>query len=150
MARTPVPPAYLRSKLIPHAQQVCRLYKAALYDMKARHENILDFRYSAVLLRARFEENRDIKDEILAKRLLEEGWKEYNATRYPFPFRYPTAPGGVAYERTSHIYDIQLDFWHPLEKLQYPDYFARREKRKQEFVERWVARYGPQKEEPAT
>ncbi|KAF5400626.1 hypothetical protein PHET_06213 [Paragonimus heterotremus] len=37
----------------------------------------------------------------------------------------------------------QLDFWHPLEKLQYPDYFARREKRKQEFVERATSRCGP-------
>lgn len=47
----------------------------------------MDFRYHAVLLRARFEENRDIKDELLAKRILEEGWEEYHATRCPFPFK---------------------------------------------------------------
>ncbi|KAG5443467.1 ndufb9, NADH-ubiquinone oxidoreductase [Clonorchis sinensis] len=148
MAKPPIPPPYLRTKLIPHAQQVCRLYKAALYDLKARHGNVLDFRYKAVLLRARFEENRNIRDEILAKRILEEGWKEYNATRFAFTFKYPSAPGGVAYETSTHRHDIQLDFWHPLEKLQYPDYFAKREKRKQEFVERWVKRYGPHQEEP--
>ncbi|CAL8100096.1 unnamed protein product [Calicophoron daubneyi] len=148
MARPPIPPAYLRAKLIPHAQQVCRLYKAALYDLRARKSDLIDFRYHAVLLRARFDENKDIKDEVLAKKLLEEGWKEYNSTRFAFPFKYPTAPGGVAYERDSHMYDIQLDFWHPLEKLQYPDYFARREKRKKEFIEQWVERYGPQEEEP--
>ncbi|GAA49146.1 hypothetical protein CLF_102582 [Clonorchis sinensis] len=82
MAKPPIPPPYLRTKLIPHAQQVCRLYKAALYDLKARHGNVL-----AVLLRARFEENRNIRDEILAKRILEEGWKEYNATRFAFTFK---------------------------------------------------------------
>ncbi|THD23035.1 NADH dehydrogenase [ubiquinone] 1 beta subcomplex subunit [Fasciola gigantica] len=150
MARPPVPPSYLRTKLVPHAQQVCQLYKAALYDLRAKKFNLVDFRYHAVLLRARFEENRDIKDPILAKRLLEEGWEEYHATRCPFPFKYPSAPGGVAYERGSHVYDIQLDAWHPLEKLQYPDYFARREKRKKEFIDRWVARYGAQEEQPVS
>ena len=35
-----------------------------------------------------------------------------------------------------------LDKWHPLEKAQYPEYFALREIRKKEFVERWETKYG--------
>lgn len=36
-----------------------------------------------------------------------------------------------------------LDSWHPLEKLQYPDYFARRERRKREAIEAALLQYGP-------
>lgn len=35
-----------------------------------------------------------------------------------------------------------MDYWHPLEKAQYPDYFARREQRKKEFVEWYDKTYG--------
>jgi NADH dehydrogenase (ubiquinone) 1 beta subcomplex subunit 9 len=38
--------------------------------------------------------------------------------------------------------DWIVDFWHPAEKAQYPDYFARREERKKEYVERWEKKYG--------
>uniref|UniRef100_A0A0X3NZM7 NADH dehydrogenase [ubiquinone] 1 beta subcomplex subunit 9 n=1 Tax=Schistocephalus solidus TaxID=70667 RepID=A0A0X3NZM7_SCHSO len=139
----PVPPAYLRTKLIPHAQQVCQLYKAALYNIKAQKLDSLEFRYEAVLLRARFDENRNIKDVVQAKKLLEEGWAELKKKKFAFPYLYPTSPGGVAYERYDYkLPDYLVDNWHPLEKLQYPDYFARREKRKAEFIERWKLRYG--------
>jgi len=32
--------------------------------------------------------------------------------------------------------------WHPYEKAQYPEYFAVREKRKQEYIDRWEKKYG--------
>lgn len=35
-----------------------------------------------------------------------------------------------------------LDYWHPLEKAQYPEYFARREQRKIEYIEKWEKKYG--------
>ena len=35
-----------------------------------------------------------------------------------------------------------VDIWHPLERAQYPEYFARREKRKQEFIEAYEKKYG--------
>jgi len=35
-----------------------------------------------------------------------------------------------------------LDVWHPLEKAQYPDYFARRHQRKLEYIERYEKKYG--------
>ncbi|VDN37493.1 unnamed protein product [Dibothriocephalus latus] len=76
-------------------------------------------------MRARFEENRHITDPIKAKKLLEEGWAELKKKKFAFPYLCRL-----------------VDNWHPLEKLQFPDYFARREKRKAEFVERWKLRYG--------
>ena len=45
-----------------------------------------------------------------------------------------------------HVYNLiclqVLDLWHPSEKALYPDYFARRDIRKREFVERWHKKYG--------
>ena len=35
-----------------------------------------------------------------------------------------------------------MDCWHPLEKAQYPHYFARRELRKLESVKFWESQYG--------
>ena len=35
-----------------------------------------------------------------------------------------------------------LDGWHPSEKALYPDYFARRDIRKREYIERWQKKYG--------
>ena len=42
----------------------------------------------------------------------------------------------------GHLTLQVLDFWHPYEKAAYPEYFARREVRKREFVERWEKKYG--------
>ncbi|CAB0018282.1 unnamed protein product, partial [Nesidiocoris tenuis] len=41
---------------------------------------------------------------------------------------------GNTYGRAHQAPDWVLDYWHPLEKAQYPEYFLRREKRKQEFL----------------
>lgn len=52
------------------------------------------------------------------------------------------SPGGCAFEREVIPPDWVLDYWHPLEKAQYPDYFARREQRKKEYVVWWEKQYG--------
>lgn len=52
------------------------------------------------------------------------------------------SPGGTAFEREHPEPDWLLDYWHPLEKARYPDYFARREQRKKEFVRMWEKQYG--------
>lgn len=54
----------------------------------------------------------------------------------------PDSPGGVAYEREVRPPDWVVDYWHPLEKAQYPEYFARREQRKQEYIKNWEKKYG--------
>lgn len=50
--------------------------------------------------------------------------------------------GGCAFEREVIPPDWVLDYWHPLEKAQYPEYFARREQRKKEYVMWWEKQYG--------
>lgn len=35
-----------------------------------------------------------------------------------------------------------LDWWHPDEKAVYPDYFARRDQRKKDYVEYYEKKYG--------
>lgn len=37
-----------------------------------------------------------------------------------------------------------IDYWHPLEKAQYPTYFETREKRKLEYVKLWMQTYYPE------
>lgn len=56
------------------------------------------------------------------------------------------SPGGLDHGRQVELPDWVLDYWHPLEKAQYPDYFARREQRKKEYVVWWEKQYG--KSEP--
>lgn len=54
----------------------------------------------------------------------------------------PYSPGGICYERYYEFPDWHLDYWNPMEKAQYPYYFARREQRKVEFVRMWETKYG--------
>ncbi len=46
----------------------------------------LEYRFEAVLMRARFEENRNVKDPIQAKKLLEDGWAELKKNKFAFPY----------------------------------------------------------------
>jgi len=95
-----------------------------------------------VLLRARFDENKELADPVKAKQLLLEGEHEFFIKQHPQPFKFPNSPGGVAYGREPRIPDWLLDTWHPLERLQYPDYFAKREQRKQEYIEQYEKQFG--------
>jgi hypothetical protein len=54
----------------------------------------------------------------------------------------PFSPGGIAYERYADYPDENLDSWHPLEKAQYPYYFARREAMKEEYLKLYEQKYG--------
>lgn len=57
-------------------------------------------------------------------------------------FSVANSPGGCAFGREVIPPDWILDYWHPLEKAQYPEYFARREQRKKEYVIWWEKMYG--------
>ncbi|XP_013781348.1 NADH dehydrogenase [ubiquinone] 1 beta subcomplex subunit 9-like [Limulus polyphemus] len=85
----------------------------------------------------------------IVKQLLEKGEDElFKKTHYQ-PLKFPYSPGGIAYERVVRPPDWVLDYWHPLEKAQYPDYFARREQRKKEYIELWEKTYGKPEESPS-
>ncbi|GFQ85564.1 NADH dehydrogenase 1 beta subcomplex subunit 9 [Trichonephila clavata] len=135
-------PRHLQTTLKSHAQKVCSLYKRALRNELNKYDDRWLYRYHAVLLRARFDEHKDEKDLRKAKVLLEEGEKELEEDLHYQPVKFSYSPGGINYGRTVPIPDVVLDFWHPLEKARYPEYFARREIRKQEYIARWEQKYG--------
>lgn len=93
-------------------------------------------------MRDRFDQNRNIKDPRQIDILLKEGEQELFNKQHPQPRRFANSPGGVAFEREVVPPDWVVDFWHPLEKAQYPEYFARREQRKAEYLANWDKKYG--------
>lgn len=93
-------------------------------------------------MRDRFDKNRDVKDPREAQKMIEAAEEELFLKQHPQPRKFPNSPGGVAYEREVIPPDWIVDYWHPLEKAQYPDYFARREQRKKEYLAMWDKTYG--------
>ncbi|KAH9515527.1 ndufb9, NADH-ubiquinone oxidoreductase [Bulinus truncatus] len=136
--------SYLQCSVPSHARKVRSLYKQAVRLLQAYYEpnDRYEFRYQAVLMRARFDEHKNEVDLRKAKKLLLDGQKELLLKTHPQPYKFPDSPGGVAYQRTSPPPDWLLDTWHPYEKAQYPEYFALREIRKKEYIERWEKQYG--------
>ncbi|KAL1431896.1 hypothetical protein MTO96_013983 [Rhipicephalus appendiculatus] len=134
--------SYLVTKTVSHKFQVCSLYKRALRAIEAWSIERDEFRMDAVRMRQRFETYRHIKDLRIAKEILEKGEEELFQYEHPYPLHYALAPQGVAYGREQPSPDWVLDYWHPLEKAQYPEYFAKRELRKKEYVENWEKKYG--------
>ncbi|XP_064640953.1 NADH dehydrogenase [ubiquinone] 1 beta subcomplex subunit 9-like isoform X2 [Lineus longissimus] len=86
---------------------------------------------------------------VRAKKMLETAKLELWTKQHPQPLKFANSPGGGAYGREVHLPDWVLDTWHPTEKKAYPDYFKRREQRKQEFIERWEKKYGKSGIEPS-
>uniref|UniRef100_T1PHU2 NADH dehydrogenase [ubiquinone] 1 beta subcomplex subunit 9 n=1 Tax=Musca domestica TaxID=7370 RepID=T1PHU2_MUSDO len=128
--------------IISHTRRVQSLYKRALRNCEAWYDRREIYRYRAVQLRARFEENRNVTDMAKAVKLLAAGEQELFNTQHYQPIKLANSPGGCAYEREVEAPDWVLDYWHPLEKAQYPEYFAQREQRKKEFVAWWEQQYG--------
>ncbi|KAI0980082.1 hypothetical protein GJ496_000548 [Pomphorhynchus laevis] len=102
----------------------------------------LEYRYSVILLRARFDKNANIKDPLIARRLLVEGEAELERSADLNPYNFPNSPGGKNYGREIHHPDHALDNWPPMEKAQYPTYFNRRNQRKKEYLINWHKRFG--------
>ncbi|XP_016977755.1 NADH dehydrogenase [ubiquinone] 1 beta subcomplex subunit 9-like [Drosophila rhopaloa] len=123
-----------------HKRQVCSLYKRALRNLEAWYDRRPEYRYQAVLLRARFDQNR-CKDIGEGVSLVACGEKELFETKHYQPRCFTNSIGGIAFEREVVPPDWMLDYWHPLEKAQYPEYFAKREQRKKEYVTWWEKQY---------
>ncbi|KAF4526746.1 hypothetical protein B566_EDAN015093 [Ephemera danica] len=134
--------SYVQTGLLTHSKRVCSLYKRALRNLESFYDRRDAYRYRAVLLRQRFEVSRNETDIRRAKELLLAGEQELWEKQHYQPKKFPNSPGGVAYEREVIPPDWVLDYWHPLEKAQYPEYFARREQRKKEYVQWWERTYG--------
>ncbi|ERL86856.1 NADH dehydrogenase [ubiquinone] 1 beta subcomplex subunit 9 [Dendroctonus ponderosae] len=132
----------LPTGLISHTRRVQSLYKKAIRLLEAYYDERDAFRYRAVLMRKEFDDKKDIKDMITAYHFIELGEQQLIDKQHYHPRRFPDSPGGVAYQREVIPPDWVVDYWHPLEKAQYPEYFARREQRKKEFVKAWISQYG--------
>ncbi|KAG8195014.1 hypothetical protein JTE90_008186 [Oedothorax gibbosus] len=135
-------PKHLHTTLRTHSQKVCSLYKRAVRNEWSCYDSPWEYRYHARLIRARFDEHKDIKDLRKAKALLMAGENELEKNMHYQPRQFSYSPGGINYGRTVSVPDWVMDYWHPLEKARYPEYFARREQRKQEYIERWEKKYG--------
>jgi len=135
--------SYLKTELISHTRKVCSLYKRSIRNLEAWCDKDHDiFRYNAIHMRQRFEEHRKELDMRKAKELLANGEEELFQKLHYQPLKFPNSPGGVAYAREPPVPDWLIDTWHPAEKAQYPDYFARREQRKKEYIAMWEKQYG--------
>ncbi|XP_075222411.1 NADH dehydrogenase (ubiquinone) B22 subunit [Lycorma delicatula] len=128
-------------RIITHAKKVCSLYKRAYRNLESTFSERTVLRYEATVLRSRFDKNKDIRDNIKAVQLLAEGEKELHAKQHYQPIKFANDYGGLTWCRDSVIPDWVVDYWHPLEKAQYPEYFARREQRKKEYIQWWKKTY---------
>jgi len=98
-------------------------------------------------MRQRFEENRNVKDNVELTKILADSEKELFDKQHYQPIKFPYSPGGVAFGRTLKSPDWVLDYWPEEERAQYPEYFARREQRKKEYVDYWQNKFGVEAKE---
>merc|ERR1712150_54866 len=138
---------YLTTRIIPHSKRVCALYKQGLNILRSTHVHPHVIRVHQVMLRARFDEHKDLKDIVEAKRLVIMGEAELKRNMHPQPFKYPNSPGGTSFDNGFEAYDDILDNWYPAERAMFPDYFAKRAERKEQYIEAWNAKYGKPGEE---
>ncbi|CAB3229719.1 unnamed protein product [Arctia plantaginis] len=124
-----------------HSQKVCSLYKRAMRTIESYYVVRHVIRYHQVHLRSEFDKNKCIKDAKEQRRLLWVGLHELFMKQNPLMVaKFARSYGicaGVAPERVVTPPDWILDYWHPLEKAHFPDYFKRREQRKCEYIQLW-------------
>jgi len=138
--------SHIQTSVLSHAARVRRLYKESLIQIKSYYHFRHLMRYESVLMRARFDKHKDELDMVKAKQILLQGESELEDNRHPQPFKWANSPGGTAYGRDPVMPDWVLDMWHPAERLQYPEYFTKREQRKKEYMEDWEKKYGKPEE----
>lgn len=125
-----------------HVQRVKHLYKLVLRTYQSYDSRQYYFRYYAALVRKMFKDKMNIKDPDEALDCLNKGYDEYFWRKHYDIMQFQQSPGGTAYQREVVPPDWVLDHWHPLEKLEYPNYFVKRECRKKQFIEFWTFEYG--------
>merc|ERR1711879_446628 len=83
------------------------------------------FRFNAVVLRARFDETRSIKDMRILAKMLEDGEQECWREQHYDPSIFKADPGGIVYSREAVAPDWVFDQWHPWEKVQTLDFLRK-------------------------
>lgn len=132
---------YLKRELISHTRKVCSLYKRMSRDLEFWEEDLLECRYRKLLLRAEFDKYKNIKDVREGKRILEMGEKKLFNEIHPYHAHGQPllnfAKEGISYGRNLESPDYVMDHYDPLEKAQYPYYYAKREAMKDEYLKLW-------------
>ncbi|KJH40856.1 complex 1 protein [Dictyocaulus viviparus] len=147
-------PAWMFTKALSHKQKVCRLYKRVLREIDSWYGgDILEVRYQKVIMRARFDANKDEKDTRKSQYLLADGCRQLWEKRHYKTLRFTRDPGGSSYDRDNESPDkcnltlnivnecfcqiLDSDQWTLPEREQFPYYFNRREQRKKELLSHW-------------
>lgn len=132
---------YLVRDLVSHTRRVCSLYKKMLRDIDWSEDDFWEGRFKKLQLRAEFDKHKNIKDMRAAKALLETHEQNFLTTMHPYTAYglewHPYSKEGIAYGRNMLSPDFVMDNYHPLEKAQYPYYFAKREAMKEEYLKLW-------------
>ncbi|PAV62122.1 hypothetical protein WR25_07518 [Diploscapter pachys] len=135
-------PMWMFTKALSHRQKVCRLYKRALREVDNWYggRDFLEGRFQKVILRARFDANKDVDDPRKAALLVADGCRQLWEKKHWKPARFPLDPGGSSYDRERVARDESFDSenWTFVDKEQYPYYFNRRELRKKELLKHWA------------
>lgn len=74
------------SEVLSHSQRVIRLYRNSLKHLLSWAIDRGVWREEAVVLRARFDANKDLKDMGKARKLLEDGEAEFQFYKHPDPY----------------------------------------------------------------
>ncbi|VDK57331.1 unnamed protein product [Cylicostephanus goldi] len=72
----------------------------------ANNFSSLEMRYQKVILRARFDANKDEKDMRKSQFLLADGCRQLWEKKHWKPFNYPLDPGGSSYDRERESPDV--------------------------------------------
>ncbi|XP_011500890.1 PREDICTED: NADH dehydrogenase [ubiquinone] 1 beta subcomplex subunit 9 [Ceratosolen solmsi marchali] len=138
--------AQIPSGLVSHSRKICNFYKRVIRHIESTNHIFEEARYKAVLIRHEFDKNKNIKNVIVSKDLLNRAEEKLRNDVFYDYIQFPQSPKGVAYCRDEPPPDWVLDYWHPMEKAMYPKYFALREQRKIEYEEFYKKEYGEQVE----
>lgn len=93
-------------------------------------------------LRKEFEKNLGLKDMRKIKALMDEQTEKVKPMYGEEPVKYPFSENGIAWQREFSVEDAVLDHWHPYQKAQYPEFFAKREEMKEEYLKLYEETYG--------
>nr|XP_022904960.1 NADH dehydrogenase [ubiquinone] 1 beta subcomplex subunit 9-like [Onthophagus taurus] len=127
----------LPTGILTHTQMVKSLYKRVLRNLESWYDRREVYRYQAVLMRARFERNKSCESIRTAQCLLQQGEEELFQKQHWYIKKFCNSVGGTAFQREVQTPDWAIDHWHPLEKMQYPEYFKRREEMKRDVLRKW-------------
>lgn len=93
-------------------------------------------------LRKEFDKYKDLKDMRKIKELMDAQTEAVKPMYGEEPIKYPFSENGIAWQREFSVEDAVLDHWHPYQKAKYPEFFAKREEMKEEYLKLYEETYG--------